>query len=138
LKLRLDRSIPLGSTFLRASLIAVGVCALVAARWFPFGALPPLCAFKTFTGLPCLSCGMTRSWVHVVHGRFGDAWLTSPLGVLLCLATVAAIAYGVARSTGRMPALRLDLSKAGRLGVRIAVGLAVLINWGYVLVGGRV
>ncbi len=136
MRLRADRSIPLPEPFLRLVLLGGGVLVLLAARFFPFSALPPLCAFKYLTGLPCLTCGMTRSWVHLVHGRVADAWAMSPLGLGLCLATVVALIYGAARMAG-LPALRLDLSPAATWALRAFGILLVLLNWGWVVAAGR-
>ena len=38
------------------------------------------CAFLKATGLPCPQCGMTRSWVHAVRGRWVASFLYSPGG----------------------------------------------------------
>jgi cytochrome b561 len=49
-----------------------------------FGArLPDTCTLRRFTGIPCAGCGLTRSFVSLAHGRFGDAWGFHPLGVVL-------------------------------------------------------
>jgi len=135
-RLRPDRSIPLPEPFLQIALLGGGVVALLAARFFPFAALPPLCGFKFLTGLPCLTCGMTRSWVHLAHGRLVDAWAMSPLGAVLFVATIVAMAYGFARIAG-LPALRVDLGARSRWIVRAAAVLAVLANWGWVVSAGR-
>ena len=137
MKVRADPTIPLADPFLRATLLGLAAVAIMAARWFPFSALPPLCSFKAITGLPCLSCGMTRSWVHLVHGRIEESWLMSPLGLVLCIATLVAATYGVLRSLGAMPALRVDLSRGGTIAFRTTIVLIVLLNWGYVVSAGR-
>jgi hypothetical protein len=137
MRIRFDASIPLADPVLRGALIGVGTAGLGAARWFPFGALPPLCSFKAVTGLPCLSCGMTRSWVHLVHGRLAEAWSMSPLGAVLCVLTGLAVAYGILRSVGAIKAVRADMSSRETLAVRTTVILVVLLNWGFVLSAGR-
>ena len=38
-----------------------------------------LCVVYSGFGVPCPSCGMTRAWLHVLHGRFGDAFRFHPL-----------------------------------------------------------
>ena len=134
--LRFDASIPLPSRALRAALAGLGVVALLAARFFPFTSLPPLCSFKLVTGLPCFGCGMTRSWVHLLHGEIAEAWSMSPLGLALCLATVGGLAYGALRHLG-LPALRANLSARGTFIFRTLAVLAILANWAYVLSAGR-
>ena len=38
------------------------------------------CALKTRTGLPCPTCGMTRSLVLSLHGEWARAWRLMPAG----------------------------------------------------------
>ena len=52
----------------------------------------PLCLFKRWTGYPCLSCGLTRSFLHAVHGDWARACQLHPLGLpLVALCVVVAI-----------------------------------------------
>ena len=42
----------------------------------------PACLFNAITGIPCASCGMTRAFLDLGHGRFTEALrhnLASPL-----------------------------------------------------------
>lgn len=43
----------------------------------------PLCQFKVVTQLPCLGCGLTRSFVDMAHLHVGRAAFFNPAGVLL-------------------------------------------------------
>jgi len=38
------------------------------------------CAFKSRTGLPCPTCGMTRSLALSLHGEWARAWRLMPAG----------------------------------------------------------
>ncbi len=38
------------------------------------------CFIKTVTGIPCPSCGTTRSVMLILHGNFFDAFRLNPLG----------------------------------------------------------
>jgi len=40
------------------------------------------CLIKSVTGLPCPSCGTTRSVIHLVSGDFIGSLKTNPLGVI--------------------------------------------------------
>ena len=51
-----------------------------------FGRDPGLaCAFRLHTGHPCPGCGLTRSVILSVCGRFGQAFALNPLGPWLVL-----------------------------------------------------
>lgn len=41
------------------------------------------CLFKNITGLPCPSCGSTRSAVAIIHGHFAEGLALNPIGYLL-------------------------------------------------------
>lgn len=47
------------------------------------------CSLRAMTGLPCPSCGMTRSWVWAAHGHLLEATRYNVGGVLLFAAVIA-------------------------------------------------
>lgn len=49
-----------------------------------------VCPVKTLTGIPCPSCGTTRSVGLILHGHFTEAMLTNPFGLLASLFLVIA------------------------------------------------
>ena len=51
-------------------------------------AIPSVCIFKEVTGLPCPSCGTTRSLLLLINGRFHESLMMNPFGVVLALALV--------------------------------------------------
>lgn len=109
--------------------IGLGVAGLSFALGPAFWqGLPELCAFQAVTGLPCPTCGITRSFAATAHGQLGQAFHYHAFGpfafVAVLLAslwaftgrpyprvrawmvwTVAALvgAYGVARMIGWIP-----------------------------------
>lgn len=42
-----------------------------------------LCLFRRVTGLPCPSCGMTRSYISLFRGDIGNAFFMHPLFPLI-------------------------------------------------------
>lgn len=92
------------------------------------------CTFKELTGIPCLTCGLTRVLVHLAGGEVLAAFALAPLPAsAVVLALVAGGWYVGARLTGRaLPDevigrwLRVS---AVRWGV-VASGLAL---WGYAI-----
>jgi Protein of unknown function (DUF2752) len=52
------------------------------------------CAFRAATGLPCPTCGLTRSAVMSLHAEFARAWSMAPGGPV-AVAGVAAFAMAM-------------------------------------------
>jgi Protein of unknown function (DUF2752) len=48
--------------------------------------VPSICLFKEVTGLPCPSCGTTRSLLLLVHGQIRDSFMMNPFGIVLAVA----------------------------------------------------
>ncbi len=118
--------------WLTGGLGGVALVALVAATLFPFHALPSMCAFKLGTGHPCMACGMTRSWIHVMHGHVFAAVLQNPLGTLLALTAIVSVVYLSLRQFLRLPAVRLRTSSREAWWVRGTLIGIVVFNWAYV------
>jgi hypothetical protein len=53
---------------------------------------PVICPFRLATGLPCPGCGLTRSWVYIAHGHFGEALRANPFGYLAMAAAMTLLA----------------------------------------------
>jgi len=47
----------------------IAILALIAVRFLPVLELMPSCVFRAFTGIPCPTCGATRSLVHLANGN---------------------------------------------------------------------
>lgn len=52
-----------------------------------------VCALRSRFGLPCPTCGLTRSVVMSLHGEFAQAWRMAPVGPV---AVVGAIVFAMA------------------------------------------
>jgi hypothetical protein len=87
------------------------------------------CPLRTLTGIPCLTCGATRSLTALAQGDVAAALTASPvtvLGVVLVAAwALASLVMTVWPATRR----RLELSRGERrVTVWLVAGL-VLANW---------
>lgn len=73
-------------------MVAAALGALLAATLALPGVdfLPRTCPFLLLTGLPCATCGMTRAFFALGHGRLGEA---------LSLNHAAPLVYGLAWTT---------------------------------------
>jgi hypothetical protein len=85
---------------------AVAACALAAAATVSPEAVadgPVICPFRLMTGLPCPGCGLTRSWVYLLHGQPGAGTAANPVGILALLAAVALVAVVTSSVVRRRP-----------------------------------
>ena len=117
--------------------VSLGSLAL-AAGWFAVGLPWPRCLFHDFTGLPCLTCGATRSTTAFFHGHFFAAWQWNPLvfGLLCSVSVFDAYAFVVLIS--RAPRLRIvNLKATEKEFIRLAVIIVALSNWIYLLLRPR-
>lgn len=48
-----------------------------------------ICPMMRFFGLPCPSCGMTRGFIAIAHGRFGEAWTFNPFSFVFFALAIA-------------------------------------------------
>ena len=119
----------------RAALLAgawVGAClSLAALSRVPF--FWPVCHFREWTGMPCLTCGSTRMLDALLAGNFVEAVMWNPL-VFLTLAgvTVGVVATAVGVALGR-PARRLVAGRGERLGLCLLGAGLVVAGWAYLL-----
>ncbi|MGA2039586.1 MAG: DUF2752 domain-containing protein [Bryobacteraceae bacterium] len=89
------------------------------------------CAFRRATGLPCPTCGLSRSTVLALHGDLGAAWHIMPAGPVLVLGALAmavALLGYAAVAPGWRPASRAAARRwIGRGG--LAYGAAAVVLW---------
>jgi hypothetical protein len=98
--------------------------AILIAWLIPAGRLdrgPVLCPFRRLTGLPCPTCGLSRSWSAILHGRLGDSMAFHPLGPLTVIGA-AAFAAGLDE---RVPWLKRRLESREVAGSIVAGWVAV-------------
>ncbi len=114
-------------------LVSLGSFSL-AALWFAARLPTPQCAFHSFTGLPCPTCGATRAAWQFLHGHFAASFFYNPLVFLaLCVVLIFDL-YAVAVLAGGAPRFCFtNFSGAQKLLLRsLAIGL-FLGNWLYLL-----
>ncbi len=115
-----------------------GLVGLLIARFVPVAKLPFWgCVLRQRTGWPCLGCGLTRVADHVAHLHVDAAWDANPLGTIAALLFVVVALYTVLHLTFRLPAPRVDLSRHEATALRVALVLAVLVNYGFIVVKAK-
>ena len=117
---------------------AIGLVALAVARFVPSGLTDFYhCPFHSLTGIPCLTCVMTRSFRHVVHGRFFEAFDLNPLGAIFCIFTILFVVYAFTVIVFHIPRPRLQLENPVRhLVLRFGLPGILLLNWIYLYYHG--
>ena len=110
----------------------------LAAAWLAIGLPWPVCIFHQLTGLPCVTCGMTRCGIQFFHGHFAAALKWNPLIFTLLCGVVAYDLYAFAALTMRGPRLRIHVStKRANTFLRVSVISAIALNWIYLLLHWR-
>ena len=117
--------------------VSLGALAL-AAGWFVLGLPWPRCIFHELTGLPCVTCGMTRCAIQFFHGHFLAAFKWNPLVFTALCGVIGFDAYAVAMLVTRAPRLRIHLStQREKTFLRASVVSALALNWMYLLLHWR-
>jgi hypothetical protein len=110
----------------------------LAAVWLVLGLPWPRCVFHDLTGLPCLTCGATRSTIEFLHGHFIAALGWNPLAFVALCALSVFDAYAVAVLIMQSPRLRIAHFTSGeKIFVRTLVAALLAINWTYLLAHWR-
>ena len=113
-----------------------GIALLVlAAAWLPpVVALAPDCVFRGLTGIPCPTCGSTRSVIHLSHGDMRAAFFMNPIAALFMIAAVLHFFYSSITFLFGLPRIILTLSDKEKNIVRTVVVMLLLAQWGYLVV----
>ena len=94
------------------------------------------CPFKALLGLPCLTCGATRTALALARLDFGAAIALNPLAAAgWTLLVAGGLAAGGAALAGRpLPLARA--SGAPPVALRVAIVAGAAANWVYLVVHG--
>ena len=114
-------------------IISLGSLGL-AALWFTLGLPWPHCVFHELTGLPCATCGMTRSAIAFFHGHFFAALKWNPLVFLFLCGLTTFDLYALAVLATGAPRVRFVFrSQTEKHSLRIITIAALALNWVYLL-----
>jgi hypothetical protein len=106
--------------------------------WLSLGLPTPHCAFRSLTGLPCPTCGVTRAAWQFLHGHFRASLLYNPLAFVAYCITAAFDLYALVVLISRGPRLRLTgFTSRERAAIRCSVVALLGINWLYLLIFQR-
>jgi hypothetical protein len=92
------------------------------------------CVFRSWTGIPCPTCGTTRSATAFLDGDFVASFAANPMaaaaGLLFVVGAPVAVVWALARWP--VPVLGSPLPRW----VRIAAFALILANWAYLIAVG--
>lgn len=90
----------------------------------------PRCGMLVTTGHPCPTCGVTTSFVLAAHGRFGDALVNQPFGLVVFLLVVGGMLLAAATVVaGRSWILLLTPRRVAAAAVVLFV--LAMVSWAY-------
>jgi hypothetical protein len=108
---------------------------MLGVGWMlPILSFAPDCVFKGLTGIPCPTCGSTRSVVHLAHGDILSALAMNPL-TTLCL--FAAIVYFIASLISvvfDLPRINFLLADKEKNVMRAGVVMILFAQWAYLII----
>ena len=102
--------------------------------WLAFGLPWPKCWFRQMTGLPCPTCGATRTALALSHGNLAAAWHQNPFMFVCYLVTILIDLYAAAALAFQLPRLRVS-GVPSEIKYRLIVALSITLgmNWIYLL-----
>jgi hypothetical protein len=106
----------------------------VAFQALPSHPLPETCGCRAILGIPCPACGLTRSFVHLAHGRWLQSWHAHHLGWLVAGVFLFQFPYRLAAL--RWPQRQLLGERFTRSFAGVLIGL-LIANWVLVIVAMR-
>jgi hypothetical protein len=115
---------------------SASLCLLGVALVTP-GIQLPRCAFKTITGLPCPTCGVTRTVIALSRGDVDRALFLNPLAAIAGGLALVYLLYAAAVLALRLPRFRPTVSALDARRVRIAAVAVLAVNWIWLIATGR-
>jgi hypothetical protein len=110
----------------------------IAIAWFKLRLPWPHCVFHDLTGLPCVTCGMTRCGIQFFHGHFLAALKWNPLVFTALCGLTAFDLYAFATLATRVPRLRIHVpTQRAKRFLSVSVVSALALNWIYLLLHWR-
>jgi len=92
-----------------------------------------VCLFKQVTGIPCPSCGSTRSVLALLRGDFAGALFWNPFGILIILILIISPVWMIYDIVLRKESLYIFYNRSEqffkRKWIAVPAIFLVLLNW---------
>ena len=128
---------PRDSAAVEQALLVTALFGALLARLSPspalVGTLMGECWLHRWFAIPCPTCGVTRALLALAHADLRAALSVQPLATLTTLAIAAYLPWAAMVVWRGWQPLRIQLTGARGARVRIAIGVAVLVNWAYLI-----
>lgn len=129
LKKKSSNQIEFGIIYGGIALLMLGV-----GRLLPILSYAPDCVFKGLTGIPCPTCGSTRSVVHLAHGDILSALAMNPLTTLCLMAAIAYFISSLMSMAFDLPRINFLLADKEKNVMRAGAVMILLAQWAYLIV----
>jgi uncharacterized protein DUF2752 len=111
----------------------IALLALLAARLDRALSMAPTCVFKGISGIPCPTCGSTRSLVHLSHGDIASAMTMNPIVTLIVLFAILFFFYALITLMFNFRRIGFLLTEREKNTVRITAVVLLLAQWGWLI-----
>lgn len=108
----------------------IALTALMAARYLPVLDVLPSCPLRMATGLPCPTCGATRTLVSAARGDLAGAIAFNPLVAASLIAALMVLVLSTILAFFNK-GVSISTSRAEGTALRAAAALLFLSNWIY-------
>ena len=117
----------------------IGLVGLLIARFVPVARLIPFwgCSFRQLTGFPCPGCGLTRAADRFAHLHWLRALEANPVGTVAAFLFAVAVVLTLVHLVFAVPMPELQLDERESRRVRWGVGVLLLANYAFVVIGYR-
>lgn len=129
LKKKSSNQIEFGIIYGGIALLMLGV-----GRLLPILSYAPDCVFRGLTGIPCPTCGSTRSVVHLAHGDILSALAMNPLTTLCLMAAIAYFISSLMSMAFDLPRINFLLADKEKNVMRAGAVMILLAQWAYLIV----
>jgi hypothetical protein len=110
---------------------SIALLALLFARVMPIRVIFPGCLFRSITGLPCPTCGATRSVISLAHGDYVNAFFLNPLVCVSFLVACLFFFLALVALIFRLPRAAVSCSGFELALLKASAASLILINWFY-------